>query len=176
MARGVGPGTGIKQTDQLWCSWGDEAGAGQVPQDVPASVWPALAAGLEPDGAAGRAGEPRLPVLSGSSGLAPGARCPRSQPCPWLVIGGVTRVQRLALLPETLLSLGPLVSPWIGAWCSPADLPSFLPHLMRSFLPAPGLAVPDVTCSVVSGARLAEHLASPPERGVRQSQRFSVDL
>lgn len=173
MARGVGPGTGIKQTDHLWCSWGDEAGAGQVPQDVPASVWPALAAGLEPDGAAGRAGEPWLPVLSGSSGLALGARCPRSQPCPWLVVGGSPACRGWRC---SLLSLRPLVSPWIGAWCSPADLPSFLPHLMRSFLPAPGLAVPDVTCSVVSGARLAEHLASPPERGVRQSRLFSVDL
>lgn len=88
MARGVGPGTGIKQTDQLWCSWGDEEGAGQVPQDVPARVWPALAAGLEPDGVAGRAGEPRLPVLSASPGLAPGARCRVHSPAPGSSSGG----------------------------------------------------------------------------------------
>ena len=92
MARGVGPGTGIKQTDQLWCSWGDEAGAGQVPQDVPARVWPALAAGLEPDGVAGRAGEPQLPVLSASSG----SRCPLPAftALPLAPRQGVTRVQR----------------------------------------------------------------------------------
>lgn len=35
-------------------------GAGQVPQDVSARVWPALAGGLEPEGAAGHAQEPPL--------------------------------------------------------------------------------------------------------------------
>lgn len=178
MARSVGPGTGIKQTDQLWCSWGDEAGAGQVPQDVPARVWPALAAGLDPDGDAGRAGEPWLPVLSAYPGLAPGARCPRSQPCPWLIVRGSPgcRGECCSLRPHCL---------W-GLWYSPglglgAPLPTRPAFSLISCVPCfllPSLAAPEVTWNVVSEAGLAEHLASPPhpERGARQSRRFSVDL
>lgn len=164
MARGVGPGTGIKQTEQLWCSWGDEAGAGQVPQDVPARVWPALAAGLEPDGAAGRAREPRLPVLSGSPGLAPAAYCPRSQPCPWLVVGGSPgcRGWCCSLRPRCLWGLW--YPPRLGLGAPLPTCPVFsLISCVPSFLLL-GLAAPDVQWSIVSGARLAE-LWHPPLRG-----------
>ena len=162
MARGVGPGTGIKQTDQLWCSWGDEAGAGQVPQDVPARVWPALAAGLEPDGVTGRAAELWLPVLSASPGLALGARCPRSQPCPWLLVRGSPgcRGECCSLRPHCLWSL----------WCPPrlglgAPLPTCPAFSLISCGPSfllPSLAAPEVMWNTVSEARLTEHLASPP--------------
>lgn len=84
-------------------------GGGQVPEDVSMRVWPTLAVGLEPDGAAGRAliyaahpwawlWWPRLPFSA-------------------LPLIGVTRWEakgQLVLLLVMQLSLLPLVCPELG--------------------------------------------------------------
>lgn len=101
---------------------GRRGGAGQVPQDVSARVWPVQAAGPEPDGAAGHAREPLPPygVVWSRAWLGVAAAPIHS---PALPLAGLGRSEweaegELILLLVTQLSAGPLAFPDLG-WVLP---------------------------------------------------------